>query len=244
MGSRRKRDDRLKDHPLLVYFGALCDPLSNEQAQQADFVTRIESIGRFLVREVLRFHRRLSPQGRINYDPEDILIEVWIELRRRNHKYDPARGGYRTFAVRIMRNTFLAISERSRCVRLPSNSAALFNAASNASLDDAARKKFETVSRAAKDHADVTPHTPLLQDRRPSPVDGLIWMEDFERLNTDVADRIGALDTYECIAIGATMRLWGTPKQTLAEAAQEYGVEPGVLRRALRSARSKLATGE
>lgn len=242
MASHNQQDERLKDHPLLVYFGALCDPLSKEQAQDADFQVRIDSIGRFLVREVLRFHRKLSPQGKVNYDPEDILLECWIELRKRNDKYDYSRGGYRTFAARIINNTFLAISERSRAVKLPANSAGTFNLAANPTeLKEGDRVKIELLAKAAKDHSEIGSHLPLLQDRKPSPVDGLIWTEDCERLNSDIADRIGDLETIECIAIGVSLRLWGGPKQTLREAAQEYGVEPKVLRRALKTARDKLS---
>lgn len=219
----------LNDQPLLKHFGSLpSEPLSREQTRLADFDTRMASIGRFLVREVLRLHRRLSPEGKINYDEEDLFLEVWIELSKRNDKYDADRGNYRTFANRILRNKFHEIQQRARCVKLPADADKQFRAGDP--------EKIERLSRTATDHEALP--AALVQDRQPSPIDGLIWLEEHERAVSDVSENIGNMTINEAIAIG-TIGIWG-PGGSIPKTAEKYGLEPKVLRRALESAKSKL----
>lgn len=219
----------LKDQPLLEHFGNLpSKPLSNTEAQHADFETRIASIGRFLVREVLKLWGRLSPEGKATYEAEDLFLEIWMELEKRNNKYDANRGNYRTFANKIMCNKFNEIIKRSRCVKLPADADKQFKTGNP--------EKIDRLSRTATDHEPLT--TVLVQDRQPSPIDGLIWLEEHEKAVADVANHIGNMTSIEAIAI-KTIGIWG-PASTIQEAAATYGLAPKILRRALVSAKSKL----
>ena len=218
----------LEDQPLLAHFSRAFKSLTRDEAQTADFDTRLASIGRLLVRDVLRMHRRLSPEGRLNYEPEDLFLEIWAELRKRNEKYDKRKGNYRTFAMRIARNKFSELRIRSRCVKLPSDADKQFRCGQP---DQVGR-----LARTATDHEPLC--DVLVQDRQPSPVDGLIWLESHEAAVSDVAKHIGNMSVHEAIAI-STLGVWG-PKKPIVELSRQYGIQPSVLRKALASARAKL----
>jgi RNA polymerase sigma factor (sigma-70 family) len=212
----------------LVHYGKLCERLDRQEAAAADCERRINSIGQLLVKEVVAFYRSLSPEGRSSYDPEDLLLECWAELKKRNDKYDPDRGNYRTFAARIIRNTFLGVLERTRCVRLPANSAGLFR-----DIDQASRMDAERLVNTAKDHADLG--SLLVQDLQPSPIDALIEMEERDELLGEVAEAMEEMTVLECLVLRVS-----SEKRTIADAAEEYGYAPRTLRIALNSAKVKL----
>lgn len=219
------------EHPLLAYFGAQeSKPLSAEEAQAADFETRINSIGRLLVKEVARIHRLLSPEGQVNYDQEDILLEIWAELRRRNDSFNCSRGNYRTFAALIIRNTFLDITCRARTVKLPADTASR--------LWKGDPENMARLKRAARDHWEINSGL-LLPDCQPSPEDGLIWLETREEDQQRAAALLENCTVMECLAL-STLGIWGDKPSTARQAAIRHGISPERLRKARKTAIKKL----
>ena len=85
---------------------------------------RIQSVWPFLVREVLAFGMSLSPREQANFDPEDIITELWVKLAQKDHKWSPERGRYISFAGAVVETELARIRDRTRTVKPPGNSAA------------------------------------------------------------------------------------------------------------------------
>lgn len=120
--SRTKRYESLKEqYPMIFAFGEDIEYLSHDEAIAAPVEARIKSVWPFLVRQVLRFSETLRPRDRANYDPEDVLGELWVTLVEKDEKWEPTRGRYLTFAGRVVANELHAIRDRSHTVHSPKN---------------------------------------------------------------------------------------------------------------------------
>jgi RNA polymerase sigma factor (sigma-70 family) len=224
------------ERPLLEYFASLCDPLSRQDAQAADFSRRIASIGRFLVREALRFYRQLSPEGKVTFDPEDLLLEMWIELSERDRKYDSSKSSYLCFAQTIIRNRMAELFERSRCVKLQANTAGTFKAA--AAGIEVARENLENLLRAARDHEEI--NGLYVDETELDPLELMIRKEEAEESNEVIGKFLQKLDLHECLALGCNLGMYGEEKTALKFKAAEYGLDEMLLRRSLATAKEKL----
>lgn len=71
------------------------------------------------MRKSLSFHRTLKAQNRVNFDPEDILAELYVAISLRDHKWTPDRGEYITFVGAIIDRELYAIGDRARTVESP-----------------------------------------------------------------------------------------------------------------------------
>jgi hypothetical protein len=73
---------------------------------------------------VLKFADTLRPRDLANYDPEDVLTELYLALLlEKDHKWEPERGKYLTFAgTKVVENELHAIRDRSHTVHSPRNS--------------------------------------------------------------------------------------------------------------------------
>jgi hypothetical protein len=224
----RDRTRGLNLYPLLDEFDTDAKPLSAEEARGADFETRVRSVGKFLIAEARRIHLKLSPEGRSNYDPEDIFQEIVLELRTKDHAYDPSKGRYITFAAYAVRNVEYHVACRARPVKVPENSSKRLDPRNNPD---------PRLLAAARDHEDV--QGLLLQDRRPGPLDGLIWLEEIREGNERVAELIANCTVIECLALSSLGTSSGSP-QAPKEVALSHGIDPARLRKAMVTARQKV----
>lgn len=62
-------------------------------------------------------------------------------------------------------------------------------------------------------------------------------------MNSDIASRMGELDTMECLAVGLVIDPFGGKVRTIKEASEAHGIDPEALKKALKSAKEKLLEG-
>jgi DNA-directed RNA polymerase specialized sigma24 family protein len=111
-------------YPALFAFGeGPIEFLSVEQARAATPQERIKSVWPFLVRSTLKFCETLRTRAAINFDPEDVLNELYLVLAEKDAKWDPARGTYLTFAGRVVTNELHRIRDRAGTIHGPRNAA-------------------------------------------------------------------------------------------------------------------------
>lgn len=139
---------RIADYPLLVHYGELGEPIDRETAATADFETRFNSVGRLVVGQSIWFYsRRLSAEGRISMDPEDIFLELRSYLQERNSRYSPDLGSYVTFARLLIRHRLSGLLEDAHCVALPANASEklknLVDLEDSGEITDVQRKRLE-----------------------------------------------------------------------------------------------------
>lgn len=226
---------------LIDYFRGLCNPLTPSQAAAASFEERVNSIGRFLVGQVLASYRRLSPEGRVAYDPDDLILECWIKLKERDSKYQSARGEYVVFARKIIRNCLVEITEKTRCVKLPANSAGMFRSLQGSQAEcDVSR--LELLTRTARDHVVLDGvQAEDLDSGEPCPLQIMVNAEtaaaDREELAKTLSDNLSAV---ECLALGSYYGAWDNQRRLLRDVARDHNVGVQPLRKALASAREKV----
>jgi hypothetical protein len=109
-------------YPSFFAFGETQKFLTSEEAPAATPEERIASVWPFLVSQVMAFQQTLKPRQRVNYDPEDTLAELWIELREKDDKWEPARGKYITFVGTIVEHKLYALRDQAHTVHSPRNS--------------------------------------------------------------------------------------------------------------------------
>ncbi len=225
---------------LLKYFNSLyCGPMNRVDAYSADFNQRIASISRFLVREANRFYDRMSPEGRASYDPEDVILELWIALKERDHKFDSGRGTYLHFAQSVTRNCLFELGSQARVVKMKAHQAPVLKTDLSQIFDPSDINYLETVLRPSRDHDFIPAGLP--DDRVLSPIERDIHEEDMELSRENVVEFLNSLTLFECIALGASIGLWGDdPQNTVKAKAQQYNVSSYALGRALMTARIKL----
>jgi DNA-directed RNA polymerase specialized sigma24 family protein len=121
----RRRGGPLRDqYPTIFAFGeAPIAYLSIEEAQAATPAERIKSVWPFLVRSTLKFCDTLRRRAAINFDPEDVLTELYIVLAEKDAKWEPARGTYLAFAGRVVANALHQIRDRAGTIHGPRNAA-------------------------------------------------------------------------------------------------------------------------
>lgn len=109
-------------YPALNAYGSKHKFLSDEEAVAASAEERIRSIWPFLVKRIMSFQATLSPRDRVNFDHDDVLVELWVSLRENDAEWTPERGRYITFAGAIIERELCAIRDRARTVESPRNS--------------------------------------------------------------------------------------------------------------------------
>lgn len=113
----RKSD--LEPYPLLQAYDVDPPALPREQVASASFEERFALASRVCVGLVVILHRYLSDEGKASLSPEDLFIECWMELKKRDRFFTPDRGDYTAFAVVVFRNRFRELMLQSRVVKLP-----------------------------------------------------------------------------------------------------------------------------
>jgi len=80
---------------------------------------RIASVGPIIIKIAYRFWSDLSPREQANFDIEDLMLEIWIELAVKDEKYDARRAQYTTFAARVAESRLRTLRRKTRTVELP-----------------------------------------------------------------------------------------------------------------------------
>jgi hypothetical protein len=236
----------VSSYPLLSHFGSMCGRLSREEAEYADFDKRFASIGRFVVGQSIRFYSvTLSREGRVSYDPEDIFMELWAELRHRDGKYNAVLGEYLTFAQRVVRNKLSELLECTHCVESPANAGEkykeLLAKADVAELEPREQKRLSALIAANVDHAPLG-GSDSIEDRVSRPEEEAIKNERRKLSEDAITKCLSKLSARESLAIGYAFGLWSREKMSMAALDGLFDMAPGTFSRALITAKRKLRT--
>jgi len=237
------------DNPLTDHYGRMVRPrMTREQAGKASFEERFDAIARYVVSHVKTFFFALSPEGKISYELDDIVTEVWVELAQKNHLYRPELGNYLAWANTLIRNLLIDLRERSRCIRMPTNASTVFRRSEvqqeAGTLPEARRLLLLQMMAAGRDHFLIRSGPDGEDEEGPSPSDSP-EQADERALTEDarfyeLSAKLNQLSTLECVVLGATLGLWGRTPSTYREVALQYGHDEKFIRLTLRRARRKL----
>lgn len=247
MGHRaRSRGGRPLRDRYPVFFAFDRDPvvyLSKEEAMATTPQERIKSVWPFLVKVVLRFAETLRPRERANFDPEDLLTELYVVLMERDAKWEPARGKYLTFVARVVGNELFKIRDRTRTVRSPGNSYCRlkqYEAEEAAETISAQRQStLAAMRRVMADPETLDASEPIAHEEEEMPTEA--ERDEMEALTADaVVEGLRALTGEEAMAISAAYGLWGQEERPTGRLARDRGLTHGSVKAAQARARSKM----
>jgi hypothetical protein len=240
---RRDPDDTLRDqYPVLFAFGGgPIAPLSHAEAIAATPQDRIRSVWPFLVRSVLRFAETLRPRDRANFDPEDVIVELYLTLLEKDDKWIPDRGMYLTFAGTVVENELHAIRDRAHTVHSPRNSSCRLkqyeSAAEAGALSARKERTYSAIRRVA------TEPEPLPADAAhaaPDTLDLVARRDHLRQVKGAVAAGVMALAPDEAACVGGAYGLWGRPEQPLALIAFKQRMSIDEVKKVKRRAQEKI----
>lgn len=214
-----KRSQINEQYPCFFAFGRKHKFLSAEEAITATFEERIQSIWPFIVRRVLAFHASLKPRDRVNFDPEDVLIElviVLLESEKSDKGWVPERGRYITFAGRLIGRHLFSIRDKARTVESPRNSSCRLREyevqEGDGTLTERCRKTRDDIQRTKQCLKPISPRSGLDYDRLSleTPPDTAVARESAVKSHETLADAMAAvLTTQEALILGRTSGIWG-----------------------------------
>lgn len=217
------KDEPLRDrYPLFSAFGEEQEFLDPEESIGATTEERIVSIWPFLKRRASAFCKSLKPRERVNFDPEDVLIELWIALKEKDEGWEPERGKYITFAGTIADRELCSIRDRSRTVESPRNSSGRMKEyQSEEEAGELTSRRRMTASQIARTN-DISPiassinESGVLGVEKEDPARAIVEAERNRTIAETVSIAIRrALTPYESSVIGRIFGLWGEkPKST------------------------------
>lgn len=244
-GDRRRRDGGTmrQRYPLLAAFGAEeIRFLGTDEARGATAEERIRSVWPFLVGSVLEFAASLAPRARANYDPEDVLGELYLTLLEKDAKWEPDRGKYLSFVYRIVAHELHAIRDRASTVHSPRNSASRLRGyeaeIEDHRISEAKLQTYRDLRRVMAEQESLDPDDPSCDD----PLDAPEILERREGLGLGrgaVKRGVAALEPDEADMLGRAHGLFGRPEQTVREIAFERGRTAEYVRGVLARARDK-----
>lgn len=211
-----KRSQINEQYPCFFAFGRKHKFLSSEEASNATVEDRIRSIWPFIVHRVLAFHASLKPRDRVNYDPEDVLIEVVIVLLENDKKWTPERGKYITYAGCLIGRHLFSIRDKARTVESPRNSSCRLREYEtqdeDGTLTERCRKTREDIKRTRQCLQPIHPRSGLNFDKLhlETPLDTAIIREKAYKSKNELADAVAsALTPQEAMILGRTSGIWG-----------------------------------
>jgi hypothetical protein len=198
---------------MLYVFGERLEFLSIEQAIAATVDERIKSVWPFAVEKVLRFHKSLKPRERVNCDPEDILMDIFVMLRENDKHWEPGRGKYITYAGRLIGHELLAIRDRARTVQSPRNSTSRIKdyrtSEEDGTLSDRRRETFGQLTRTV-DSVKSMPSAEALGHIDEDHTEEVEEQDLGEHEMGLLAKAIKRLHPLESLVLGWSSGLWGS----------------------------------
>jgi DNA-directed RNA polymerase specialized sigma subunit len=220
----RRRGRALREqYPATFLFGeGKIRPLSHEEAIAATPHERIRSVWPFLVRSVLKFADTLRPRDLANYDPEDVLLELYATLLEKDDKWEPERGKYLTFAGSVVENELHAIRDRSHTVHSPRNSSCRLKqyeqAQAEGKLDKRKERTFASIRRVIGEHESIEGEASLPAAKDTAEV--VLRREELKSVNSAVLAGLMMLTIEEADILGRSYGLWGSRELPLDKIAE------------------------
>ena len=232
----------VRRYPVLSAFGASPKRLTAEDEAIASFDDRIGSIWHFIAKKVLSFVETLRPRERANYDPEDLLMELFCKLQEKDGKWSPGRGRYITFAGAVIERELSSLRDKARTVISPRNATGRmkeYQAEADAGTITGRRDKtFQDIRRTVAPTEPVQFILGVASD--PEPPAQAVESEHGKLIRDAVVQSMRVLTLFEARVVGETHGLWGKPARTNAQIAERAGKTEGEVRRAKARANEKM----
>lgn len=242
------KDEPLRDrYPLFSAFGEEQEFLGPEESIEASTEARIVSIWPFLKRRASAFCKSLKPRERVNFDPEDVLLELWVALREKDEGWTPERGKYITYAGTIVDRELCSIRDRSRTVESPRNSSGRMKEyQSEEESGELTHRRRVTASQILRTN-DISPIASSLNESgvlgvdKEDPAKALVEAERKQSISGTVSLAIrNALTPYESSVIGRIFGLWGESPKSTWRTAWETATDTADVRKAKNRALDKM----
>ncbi len=231
-----RRGGPLRDHyPAIFAFGeGPIEYLTVEAAKAATPHDRIRSVWPFLVKRALKFCETLRNRPSINFDPEDVLTELYGLLLEKDAKWEPERGSYLTFVGRVVTNELHQIRDRAGTIHGPRNAACRLKQYEAEHREGTlSEKKTETlrdIRRAFADHESLDPEAAEAMiagriepdDEEPAPVPGHV---------SRVRAAVAALPPGEFAVVSRLFGLLDGRSRDILAIAEELNQPPDVVKR-------------
>lgn len=212
-----------------------------EQAE-ANTEDRIASVWPFMIRKSASFVESLRDRQRSNYDLEDVLTEIYVELRTKDPRFNPEVATYITFSAYLVDHLFVALRDNSRTVHSPKNSGSRLNDYESSRVSgELTGKKAVTaqkIRRTRGDFGGVEDQAGVECRYKPDQE-----VEDAETRRTArnaVVSGLASLTPYEAAVTGGLAGLWGQPTMTVDELVDAHGGCRDDVRAAIRSSKIKI----
>lgn len=215
------RPDSLRDqYPIIFAFGeGPIPPLGHAESIAATPQERVRSVWPFLVKSVLKFAETLRPRDLANYDPEDVLTDLYASLLEKDDKWEPVRGRYLTYAAKVCENELHAIRDRAHTVHGPRNSSCRLKqyaaASATGKLSDRKAKTWSDILRVVGEHEGLDGED-MLPICAPDTADVVNHREHLRLVHSAVVRGIMTLAPVEAATLGGAYGLWGQPEAPLA----------------------------
>jgi hypothetical protein len=236
-----------KEYPVFVAFGRYHRFLSAEEARNATPEERIQSVWPAITRQVNQFVASLHQRELACFDPDDILLECWIELRQKDAKWVPEKGAYLSFSCKLVHHLFVRIRERARTVESPRNASCKLAESRtdeiSGRLSRTRTKGMHDIDRTISGTIHIGIDIPDEPDERDPPS---FWINKEESAVSSEGIRqvIEQLGPRKAMVLGRLFGLWGQPQCSVSELATELGKTTEQIRKlrnsAYRMARSYL----
>lgn len=231
-----RRDERelneIRKYPICSMFGEKPRRLTVEEATTVTPDRRIESVWLFLIRKTLRFVDSLYGTESANCDVEDVLVELYIELKKKDAKWEPERGRYITFAAKIAQRHLSSLRDKLRTVQSPRNSLSRLQRyereISEGTITDERRETYRFIKSAYLPYGDSADLSQAIKLNHRSGQDVETETDVFNResgrlANDAVTWGLMALTTFESRVLGMCNGLYGQPSLTVTEIAERTG---------------------
>jgi hypothetical protein len=230
------RSGPLRDqYPTIFAFGeGPIEYLTIEQAQAATPAERIKSVWPFLVRSTLKFCDSLRRRAAINFDPEDVLTELWIVLAEKDAKWEPARGPYLSFAGRVITNELHQIRDRAGTIQGPRNATCRVKQYEReravGTLTEKKAATLRDIRRAFADHESLEPETAgriVTRSERLEPDE----LAAETRLRRQIGAALLDLPSAEAAVIGRSFGFYDGKPRDIISIAEELNQDPNVVKK-------------
>lgn len=243
-----KKNERIRErYPILNSYGTKHVFLTDAETANATTEERIRGIWPFIVSRVLAFDATLKGRERVNFDPEDVLAEIWVVLAEKDPLWTLERGKYITYAGVIIDRELYAIRDKARTIHAPRNSSGRMRQyreeETEGTITDRRAKTANDVRRTATGMADLCDeaNAGLLQGQASeAPFDILAWAETTAENLDAIKAGVRLLTNFEAMVVGRLSGLWGQPPASVWLIAYENCCEQVDVRRAKDRAKLKI----
>ena len=217
----KKRENR--DHPLCLALGTYHKFLTSDQAASSTPNERITSVWPYICNKASEFTATLTPRERANFDVEDVITEIWLYIRERDHKWTPERGQYISFVGPLVHNCLYGLREVTRTIESATNTCSRLKKFDQESekgeLSESKRKTMEAMQRSVSGPDKLT-DTIVKND---SPDSEIIAEEEHREIVLAVVDLVRHVSYEEASIIGPYLGLWGQKKLKFGQIACKLG---------------------